>query len=355
METRLKHGHNIFEEQRKEHEYTIALFATSSEEINKDLDDARRAAKQYEAELKKLKEKMNRPATGKGSRGGKGNKKGGSGLRYSLVDKASMKNDEKRKETIPSRRDIPNPRKTETPEMEIQTPFYQYYSEIEHPDFDTFVKKYMDKSKPRETMKQLKAKQLQGGCWSPNVYGECMPIMVCNVGAIVKELIYEDPERDDLNEHFFNLGSGTGGVVCQIAYMNQWKATGIEHNQHYVKLAEEALEKFKQTVDELNEIKFIKGDFLDETISIAEATVLFINNVKMGSINHKLIPKLRKELKEKTIIITTEPLNQRDIPEAKFIAYVKTDKHAMSWNEQRYTINFYRIQREEKRGDTPAI
>lgn len=209
---------------------------------------------------------------------------------------------------------------------------------LRHPNFREFMENYQEKAKPKETMQELRNKQTKGGIFSPSVYGEVKPLLVYN---LIRHAIQLAPKV--YPQVFFDLGSGTGAVVAQVAHQTGWKVIGVEQNVEYNRIGRIALTNFKQKQEVINKPELITGDFTSERIIIVEATVIFINNYKMQQIEPAIVKKLTSEVQRGTIVITILPFEKKHIPKAVLVRKLVTNNQAVTWNNERYTLHYYRM------------
>ncbi|CAI2355750.1 unnamed protein product [Caenorhabditis sp. 36 PRJEB53466] len=120
------------------------------------------------------------------------------------------------------------------------------------------------------------------------MYGEIHPVQMETILTSVN--IQE-------NEHFFDLGSGIGNVVCYVAARKKIvKAVGIECCGERIEYANEFSKFFKDLLaffmKSSSEIEFIEGSFCDDQVQarvIVEHTpVIFTNNVKFEGFNFNI-------------------------------------------------------------------
>ena len=141
--------------------------------------------------------------------------------------------------------------------------------------------------------------------FSPEVYGETS-------FELVAQMVKAIPFRSD--EVFFDLGSGVGQVVLQVAASTNIKACfGIEKAVTPAGYALEMDRQFKSWMKwhgkTYSPYMLEKGDFLDESnrTKINEASVIFVNNFAFGpNVDHKLKQKFTS-LKDGTRIISSKP------------------------------------------------
>ena len=98
------------------------------------------------------------------------------------------------------------------------------------------------------------------------------------------------------NDMLYDLGSGDGRVVITAVKEYEINAVGIEKNPILYWLSKKKVEKEKLQ----NKIKLIKGDLFKQNLSKASVVVLYLT----PRLNKRLMPKLKKELKKGTRIIS---------------------------------------------------
>ena len=141
--------------------------------------------------------------------------------------------------------------------------------------------------------------------FSPEVYGETS-------FELIAQMVKAIPFRSD--EVFFDLGSGVGQVVLQVAASTNIKACfGIEKAVTPAGYALEMDKQFRSWMKwhgkTYSPYMLEKGDFLDESnrTKITEASVIFVNNFAFGpNVDHKLKQKFTS-LKDGTRIISSKP------------------------------------------------
>ncbi|MCY0858969.1 MAG: protein-lysine N-methyltransferase [Sulfolobaceae archaeon] len=97
----------------------------------------------------------------------------------------------------------------------------------------------------------------------------------------------------------YDLGAGDGRIVITAAKkFNAKKAVGIEINDERIR---EALENIKNNGVE-GKVQIIKGNFFEVNISEATVVTMFL----LTNVNEMLKPKLEKELKPGTRVVSHE-------------------------------------------------
>lgn len=141
--------------------------------------------------------------------------------------------------------------------------------------------------------------------FSPEVYGETS-------FELVAQMVKAIPFRPD--DIFFDLGSGVGQVVLQVAASTNIKGClGIEKAETPAGYAFEMDKQFRSWMKwhgkTHSPYQLEKGDFLDESnrTKITEASVIFVNNFAFGpNVDHKLKQKFTS-LRDGTRIISSKP------------------------------------------------
>lgn len=94
----------------------------------------------------------------------------------------------------------------------------------------------------------------------------------------------------------YDLGSGDGIIVATAAEKYGTRAVGIDIDPQRVKEANERIQKAGVT----DKVKILNADLFETDISPATVVTLYL----LPSLNQKLIPKLNKELKPGTRIVS---------------------------------------------------
>jgi cyclopropane fatty-acyl-phospholipid synthase-like methyltransferase len=94
----------------------------------------------------------------------------------------------------------------------------------------------------------------------------------------------------------YDLGCGDGIIVATAAQKNGARAVGIDIDPQRVKEANERIQKAGVT----DKVKIMNADLFETDISPATVVTLYL----LPSLNQKLIPKLNKELKPGTRIVS---------------------------------------------------
>lgn len=128
----------------------------------------------------------------------------------------------------------------------------------------------------------------------PITYGEITPVFV---EQIIKELKLTP---DDM---FYDVGSGIGNVVLQVAAQVGCPSAGVEIRPELNNIARDMQERLCKYLKQQNYtvpiIKFHTGDALTDQFDFQDATVLFVNNWCFNSVLEiDLFKKFEKTLKE---------------------------------------------------------
>ena len=94
----------------------------------------------------------------------------------------------------------------------------------------------------------------------------------------------------------YDLGSGDGRIVITAARKFGARATGVELDNHLIYQSEESARQ----ANVLDRVKFLQQDFFKTDFSDATVVTLYL----LPSLNIKLIPKLNKELKPGTRVVS---------------------------------------------------
>jgi len=98
------------------------------------------------------------------------------------------------------------------------------------------------------------------------------------------------------DEILYDLGSGDGRILIMAAREFGANCVGIELNFFRYKLSNWRIKRKGLS----NQIKVIRSNFYDEDLSHADVVFMYL----LPSINEKLKPKLTKELKKGTRVVT---------------------------------------------------
>jgi len=103
------------------------------------------------------------------------------------------------------------------------------------------------------------------------------------------------------NDVVYDLGSGDGRIPITAALVYGARAVGIDIDPDRIREANESL-KSSATADRtlLNRVRFMNQDLFTTDISEASVVTLYL----LPSLNLKLIPKLNKELKPGTRVVS---------------------------------------------------
>jgi precorrin-6B methylase 2 len=98
------------------------------------------------------------------------------------------------------------------------------------------------------------------------------------------------------NDVVYDLGSGDGRIPITAARMHGARGVGIDLDP--VRIAEANANATKEGVTD--KVRFIQGDLFEQNISEATVVTLYL----LPSLNQKLIPKLNRELKPGTRVVS---------------------------------------------------
>lgn len=107
----------------------------------------------------------------------------------------------------------------------------------------------------------------------------------------------------------YDLGCGDGIIVATAAQKYGARAVGIDIDPQRVKEANERIQKAGVT----DKVKILNADLFETDISTATVVTLYL----LPSLNQKLIPKLNKELKPGTRIVSQSFDMGQDYPPEK--------------------------------------
>jgi tRNA1(Val) A37 N6-methylase TrmN6 len=141
-------------------------------------------------------------------------------------------------------------------------------------------------------------------------------------GSAASDAVFGFFEKIKLDrfKSFADLGSGDGKIVLIASLFT--KSVGIEIDDELLKISKKMKSKLK-----LKRAEFIKGDFLDDNISLSKYDVLFINP---DNPFYEIEKKLRNEMSDKAILIVCgglyKPLNMKleksyTVDNVKFFVY----------------------------------
>ncbi len=98
------------------------------------------------------------------------------------------------------------------------------------------------------------------------------------------------------NDVVYDLGSGDGRIPITAARMHGARGVGIDLDP--VRISEANANATKEGVTD--KVRFIQGDLFEQNISEATVVTLYL----LPSLNQKLIPKLNRELKPGTRVVS---------------------------------------------------
>ncbi|OGB97373.1 hypothetical protein A3F06_02615 [candidate division TM6 bacterium RIFCSPHIGHO2_12_FULL_36_22] len=146
-------------------------------------------------------------------------------------------------------------------------------------------------------------------------YGEILPD---SLETILKDL------KLSKKDIFYDLGSGAGKTVVQVAMTTPAKAVGIELSPTRVSIARKALEKLKKEPGK--RASFVEGDIT--TANLNDATVIFTCSTCFSDdLMKKLLDKFL-ELKPGLHVISL-----RQLPQHKRMKLIKEYSLPMTWSD----------------------
>jgi len=201
-------------------------------------------------------------------------------------------------------------------------------------------------------------------CHSNEVYGELNPNLV---GDCVRELGINS--RDT----FFDLGSGVGNVVMQVAVQTGCRAVGIEIRSDLHQIATLLLDELGRSLPNhmgsVN-VELRQGDCTaaDVTHDLHEATVVLVNNFCFPvALDQMILAKLYKLLKEGARMISTRNFGPRFRPSSPRFKHdlchmfqfpwrtCMTPSDGVSWTGKPIPYFCYRIKRSQRpAGSSPS-
>tara|TARA_Y100000991_G_C21929498_1_gene330183 strand:+ start:112 stop:705 length:594 start_codon:yes stop_codon:yes gene_type:complete len=147
------------------------------------------------------------------------------------------------------------------------------------------------------------------------VYGE---LCLSEIDKICKEI--------NLNQHdiFYDLGSGSGKIVCYFALAKNIPSIGIEIIDKRHNVANLIQSRINNPY-----VNFLKGDIFDYNFN--NGTIFYAYNLTWGhEINQKVINKIKNEAKNCKYIILSTHENHPNIKLFKEIPNVKFSSHKNS-------------------------
>jgi tRNA A58 N-methylase Trm61 len=100
------------------------------------------------------------------------------------------------------------------------------------------------------------------------------------------------------NDVVYDLGSGDGKIVITAAQKFGARGVGIDINPQRIQEANANAQKAGVT----DKVRFILGDIFDPSVSIADASVVTL--YLLPTLNQKLMPRLKGELKPGTRVVS---------------------------------------------------
>jgi cyclopropane fatty-acyl-phospholipid synthase-like methyltransferase len=136
--------------------------------------------------------------------------------------------------------------------------------------------------------------------WLVAIVGAQRPTRVPDIFFVPtwQPVVYQMLELADItkDDMVYDLGSGDGRIVILAAQKYGARGVGIELDPRLVEISRQVA-RDAQVADR---VRFIEGDLFTADISAATVVTLFLSS----SVNNELEPKLRRELKPGTRIVS---------------------------------------------------
>jgi hypothetical protein len=142
-----------------------------------------------------------------------------------------------------------------------------------------------------------------------DTYGEATPALIAHMMQQYSLLVSEETEKKST---FVDLGSGHGGLVCQMASFRKFHVCfGIEYEDERASwaysLANDFFERLQRRSYGYSNIQINFGDFFkcDTTLSfLKQASLVWVNNVKFADINSQLLILLDKSVPIGCVVVS---------------------------------------------------
>jgi hypothetical protein len=142
-----------------------------------------------------------------------------------------------------------------------------------------------------------------------DTYGEATPALITHMMQQYGLLVSEETEK---KSNFVDLGSGHGGLVCQMASFRKFHACfGIEYEDERASwacsLANDFFERLQRRSYGYSNIQINFGDFFkcDTTLAfLKRASLVWVNNVKFDDINSQLLILLDKSVPIGCVVVS---------------------------------------------------
>jgi hypothetical protein len=142
-----------------------------------------------------------------------------------------------------------------------------------------------------------------------DTFGEATPALITHMMQQYGRLVSEETEKKSA---FVDLGSGHGGLVCQMASFRKFDTCfGIEYEAERAswayRLANNFFERLQRRSYGYSNIQIDFGDFFESDTTLAflrRASLVWVNNVKFDDINFKLLTLLDKCVPRGCIVVS---------------------------------------------------
>ena len=142
-----------------------------------------------------------------------------------------------------------------------------------------------------------------------DTYGEATPALITHMMQQYGQLVSEETEKKST---FVDLGSGHGGLVCQMASFRKFHICfGIEYEDERAswayRLANDFCEQLQRRSYGFSNIQIDFGDFFKSDTTLAflrQASLVWVNNVKFAEINFQLLTLLDKSVPKGCVVVS---------------------------------------------------
>lgn len=188
---------------------------------------------------------------------------------------------------------------------------------------------------------------------SKEVYGEVNPVLVSD---FIKAL------KLSSQDVLYDLGSGVGNVVLQVAAQTGCVAVGVEIRSELTSIGQALLKNYQTLLRRTHllrgEVQLVCGDILSPEVDLSKATVVFLNNYCFPQhLEQSVLKKFKAGLKNGVRIITLKDFAPRFRPTST--RFVKSYCHlfkfpwlkcrsspdAVSWTDKSVEYFIYQVDR----------
>jgi hypothetical protein len=142
-----------------------------------------------------------------------------------------------------------------------------------------------------------------------DTYGEATPALIKHMMQQYGQLVSEETEKKSV---FVDLGSGHGGLVCQMAAFRKFDTCfGIEYEDERAswayRLANDFFEQLQRRSHRYSNIRIDFGDFFQSDTTLAflrRASLVWVNNVKFDDINFRLLTLLDQSVPRGCVVVS---------------------------------------------------